>query len=296
MDISLDTYKTYYYVCQLRNLTKAAEVLYVTQPAITKQIKKLEESLGKSLIIRSTKGIELTNEGQLLYSEIKNHIESILALENTFREKVNNYEINFRIIAGHFTMEKIVLPAMVEFSKMHPNVKFEMSTYPANQSIQKLRRNEADLIFISKEELTESYNDILVKDVLDLHDIFVVSENSYKKFPKTISILDLNNFHTITKLEGSVGRLYIDEYFKKAGQKFSPRYQLCSYWLVNEYIKNGLGIGLGIKEYIQQELENGTLVQIQTKEEIPPRKLVCAMQKNGANYSIVKEFLKEIKA
>ena len=159
MDINLDSYKIFYYVCEFKNLTKVADILYVTQPAITKQIKKLEESLGKTLIVRTSKGIELTNEGELLYKEIKTPIESILQADNTFKSKVDNYEVNIKIIAGHSTIKNILLPAMVEFNKEHPNVKFEMSTSPYQKAIQKLRRNEVDIVFYTTDEMNETYNE-----------------------------------------------------------------------------------------------------------------------------------------
>lgn len=295
MDINLDGYKIFYYVCEFKNLTKVADILCVTQPAITKQIKKLEESLGKSLIIRTSKGIKLTNEGELLYKEIKQPIESILQANNTFKSKVDNYEISIKIIAGHSTIKNVLLPAMIEFNKEHPNVKFEMSTYPYQEAIQKLRRNEADLIFFTTDEMTESYNDIITKNIYTLHDILVVSRDVQRRYPKKISLLDLDNFKTISKLENSAFRLYIDNYFKENKKIFIPTYQLSNYWLVYEYTKLGLGIGLGIREYMKEDLKEGLITQIETEETIPKRQMAYAMQKNSPSYGIIKEFMRQVK-
>lgn len=295
MDVSLDTYKIFYYVCEFKNLTKAANLLYVTQPAITRQIKKLEESLGKTLIIRTTKGIELTNEGELLYNEIKSPIESILHAENTFKYKLDNYDTNIKIVAGHFTIKKILLPAMTKFNKKYPKVKFEMNTYRFPQALQKLRSNEVDLIFFSTDELTESYNDIITKNIGEIQDILVVSSDVKRKYPNKISILDLNRLPTISKPENSSCRNIIDKYFKEAGQKFIPTYELSNYWLVEEYIRLGLGIGLATKQYIEDDLENGTLVEIKTEEILPTRQLAYAMKKNSASYDIIRAFMKEVK-
>lgn len=295
MDVSLDAYKIYYYVCEFKNLTKAANILYVTQPAITRQIKKLEESLGKTLVIRTTKGIELTNEGQLLYNEIKAPMERILHAENTFKYKLDNYETNLKIIAGHFTIKKILLPAMTKFNKKHPKVKFEMNTYPFSKAIQKLRRNEADLIFFTKDELTESYNDIITKNICEIQDILVVSSEVKRKYPNKISILDLNRFPTISKPENSSCRNMIDKYFKEAGQKFIPTYELSNYWLVDEYVRLGLGVGFEIKQFIEDDLQNENLVEIKTEEVLPKRQMAYAMKKNSACYEIIREFMKEVK-
>lgn len=295
MDINLEGYKIFYYVCELKNLTKVADTLYVTQPAISKQIRKLEETLGKTLIIRTSKGIKLTSDGELLYKEIKDPIESIIQADNTFKNKIDNYEVNIKIVAGHSTIQNILLPAMVEFNKEHPNVKFEMSTFPYQEAIQKLRRNETDLIFYTTDEITESYNDIITKDLYTIHDILAISGDVKRRYPAKISILDIDNFRTITKQENSACRAFIDKYLKENGKLFIPTYQLSNYWLVHEYIKLGLGIGIGIKEYMQKELTNGSIVQIETEETIPERQMAYAMKKNCASYGIIKEFIKQIK-
>lgn len=51
MDISLDLYKSFYYVCKFKSITQAGNVLYLSQPAVSKQLKKLEEGIGKVLFI-----------------------------------------------------------------------------------------------------------------------------------------------------------------------------------------------------------------------------------------------------
>ena len=121
MEVNLELYKIFYYVCELKNITKVAEKLYVTQPAITKQIKKLEETLGKELVIRTSKGVELTDDGNNLYNSIKLHIEALIAIENNFREKIDNYEITLKIIATHTVTKRVLLKAITEFNKKHPN-------------------------------------------------------------------------------------------------------------------------------------------------------------------------------
>lgn len=294
MDINLESYKTFYYVCELKNITKVAEKLYVTQPAITKQIKKLEESLGKSLIVRSTRGIELTKDGQKLYEQIKNPIESLLYTENNFKEKIDNYEVTIKILAGQFTIKKYLLKAMSEFNKIHPKTKFGMSSVPFQNIIQEFRTSDADLVIFSSDELTEEYNDIIVKPFCELHDIFVASKAIKDKFPDKINLFDLNKYPIICQTENRPPRKLLDNIYDKANIPFFPTYELSNYWLIDEYIRLGLGIGMAIKEYTQEKLQSGEFVQIQTDVELPPRQLCYAVKKNCASYGIIKEFLKKI--
>lgn len=70
MYISLDSYRVFYYVAQYHSFTKAADMLYSNQPNVTRTIKNLENSLGCALFVRSRKGVQLTPEGEELFTHI----------------------------------------------------------------------------------------------------------------------------------------------------------------------------------------------------------------------------------
>ena len=67
MDQNLSQYKIFYEVARTGNISRAARELYISQPAISKAISKLEDSLGLSLFSRSSRGVQLTPEGQVLF-------------------------------------------------------------------------------------------------------------------------------------------------------------------------------------------------------------------------------------
>lgn len=296
MDISLDLYKTFYYVCKLKSITQAGNVLCLSQPAVSKQLKKLEENIGKPLFIRQTNGVKLTEEGKFIFDEIKEPLEKIFCIEDTMLSLNNNYDYTIRIIAGHLTVKTFILPAMAIFNKKHPNIKFQVNTYPFNELIQKVRNSEADLVFFASDELNDEYNDLTIKEICELQDILVSSENVRFKYPDKISLLELNKYPAIAKTNNSISRKKLDEFFKSNGKIFVPTFEISKYWLVIEYIKLGLGIGLLTKQFIEKELKEGSLSQIETVENIPARKLMCAMKKNSAGSNIFKEFLKVVKS
>ena len=294
MEVNLETYKTFYYVCKFKNLTRTAEMLYVSQPAITKQVKKLENILGKELIIRTTKGIELTQEGEILYQNIKPNIESLMEIENNFSDKINNYEITIRIIAGHTTIKTLLLKAMSKFTQKHPKVKFKISTCPAYEAVKKIRNGEADFTILSINKIPDNYNDIIIKKLCDTQDILVVSKEMKRFFPDKISILDLNKYPTIVKQPNSESRNVLENFFKAKNLEFVPTYELSDYWLIHEYIKLNMGIGPVIESFVKDDLISGDLVKIETEEKIPKRQLYYAIRRNSASYKILRELIKEI--
>ena len=82
---NIPLYHIFLTVARSSSISGAAKSLYISQPAVSKSIKKLEESLGVSLIKRSSKGITLTNEGNILYRYLHSAFETISAGEDTLR-------------------------------------------------------------------------------------------------------------------------------------------------------------------------------------------------------------------
>ena len=291
MDISLDLYNYFYYVCEFKSVTKAANFLYVSQPAITKQIKKLENKLGKNLIVKTSNGIELTNDGRILYNEIKPAIEKLNIMENIFKEKSGKYNQTIRIIAGHSTIQKFLLDTLSKFNKIHPNIKFELSTYHYQESIQRLREGKADLIFFSMGEIVETYSNIVINKWIDVEDIFVVSKELKKIYPTKINLLELNNYPIICKVNCSVTRSRIEKYYRENGLEFIPTYELSNGWLIKEYVYRNIGIGLVTKDFVTEDLQSGRIIEIKTDIKLPKRETGYAYRKNSVNYSVLKEFI-----
>ena len=89
MNVNFELYKTFYSVAKNQNITKAARELMISQPAVSKSIKTLEEQLNCSLFIRNKYGVTLTSEGQLFYENIKLAIEMIEHAEDELQETLN---------------------------------------------------------------------------------------------------------------------------------------------------------------------------------------------------------------
>ena len=295
MNINLDLYNYFYYVCEFKSITKAANFLYVSQPAITKQIKKLENILGKKLIIRNTRGIELTKDGELLYNEIKTSIEILNSTEASFKEKTDKYDETIKIVAGHSTLKKFLLKSLTEYNKFYPSIKFELSTYRYQKSIQLLREGKVDLIFLTMEEISEKYSNIVFEKFMVVDDIFVVSKDLKTNFPDEIKIIDLNNYPTISLLKHTISRKWLNNYFNKNGLEFKPKYELSSTWLIDEYVSSSVGIGVLVKQHVIDKLNSGELIEIKTDVKLPQRTMAYAYKKDSIKYPIIKEFVEYIK-
>ena len=295
MNVNLDLYSYFYFVCEFKSITKAANYLYISQPAITKQLKKLEKQLGKELFVRNNKGIELTENGKLLYNEIKSSIEKLNSTEATFKDKTNKYNETIRIVAGHSTLKHFIIKSMLEYNKIHPSIKFEVMTFKYHESIQLLREGKVDLIFLSTDEMFESYNNVTFEKFMDVNDIFVVSKDIKDNYPNKIKLLDLNKYSTISLQNNAISRKWLNDYFKDNNSEYKPKYELSNAWLVEEYALLDAGIGLVVKEHVIDELKNGKLIEIETDKKIPKRTMLCAYKTDSIKYNLVREIFEYIK-
>lgn len=295
MNISFDWYNVFYYVCELKSVTKAANFLCVSQPAITRHIKDLEKILGKKLIEKNPKGIELTDDGKILYNEIKEPIEKLNATSSSFKEKSGEYNQVIRINAGFSTVRNYVLKVFASFNKRHPDIKFDISSMEYAVSLQRLREGKCDIIFFAMQEVKEEYNNIVIEKWKTVKDELVVSKDVKDKYPDFISVEDLNNYPLICKFGGGTGRKNLEIAFNKAGLEFLPTYQVTHNWLVEEYVKMGLGIGLVVNNLVQKEIDNGEFIPIKTDIELPSRVYGFAYRKDSRIYKVIKEFAEELK-
>lgn len=293
--MNLDLYYYFYYVCEFESVTKAANYLYVSQPAITKQIRNLERRLEKKLVERSANGIKLTNDGKKLYAEIKNSIEILNSVEASFKEKSDKYNQTIRIVADNTSTKIFLLNAFKYFQEIHPSISFSVKFAPYPEAIQLLREGKIDFMFLTFEEVKEKYNNIVMEDFMEVHDIFVVSHELNKKISNNISLLDLNNYPVICLFDNAISRKYLNDCFIKSNMEFKPKYELSNNWLIEEYVKMSLGMGILVKEHIQDKLDNEEFFEIKVNPSIPPRRMGYAYKSDAVNYQVVKEFISIIK-
>ena len=279
MNIDFELYRIFYVVANNGNITKASEELMISQPAISKSIKSLEDSLGGQLFIRTKRGVILTNEGREFYNYIKYAMEYISNAENKFTELINLESGIIKIGISTTLTKEFLIPFLEEFHKMYPKINIQIITYSSNELITKLKNGLIDMTIMN---LTNANfgNDIEIIKCKEVHDVFVVNDSYKDLHDKKLSLIDINNYPLILQSKGSNTRAFIDDVCKSYGVILKPNFELASYSLVVEFTKIGLGIGYVTYEYITEELKKGTLKMLNIKETIPKRYIGIAVSKN----------------
>lgn len=270
MNINLEYYKIFYEVAKEQNITKASENLNISQPAISKTIKLLEEKLGGTLFVRTKKGVILTEEGKEFYSYITKAMEYINSAENKFSDLIN-LETGVIKIGINSTLTKEFLLSYLEiFNKSYPKIDIQITNGITSHLINELKNGLIDIVFLNLND-KDYGNDIDIIKCKKIHDVFIASKKYSELNDKVISLNELKNYPLIFQAKGSNTRNFLDNFLKEKNITLKPNIELASYSLVTEFCKAGFGIGYAVKEFIQKDLNDGIIFSIKIKETIPER-------------------------
>ena len=281
MNINFELYKVFYEVANSGSISKGAEKLMISQPAVSQSIQTLENELGGKLFIRTPKGVILTNEGRELYSYIKEGMTYFINGTNKFMSLKTLESGVLNIGASASISENYLMPYLSLFRNMYPNVKVSIVNDLTDNLIKELRNGNLDIIVAS---IPNNIKDLKVEFICDLHDIFV----SCKK--ETLNSLD----GILLQKRPSITRNNFDKYVESNNIDFDCKMEIVSHRLRINFVENGFGIGLVTKEFVKEKL-NKTLFEVDTKYKIPPRKLSFAIKNDVYPTFTTRKFIELLK-
>ena len=199
MEIIKDSdWEILYKLYETPNMTKVADMLYISQPSLTKRVKNMEKEFGVKIINRTSKGVKFTSEGEYLAKKAKEYMEFI----KNVKEGLNSYktELEGTIKVGSpYTYSKFELTdVLFEYSKVNKNVKFEIINDQSNNLFKMVLKNHIELGFICG-DFDGDVNKILVKQnkayivskgPINLEKLSQMQRIDYKTNDKSKEILD----------------------------------------------------------------------------------------------------------
>lgn len=289
MEQHLAQYRIFFEVAKAGSISKAAKLLYISQPAISKSILRLEENLEIALFTRTSKGVSLTPEGQIFYEYLQNAFSAIEAGE-IHLAKIKQFNIGKITIGTSNTLCKyILLPYLNKFMKENPHTMVSIFTQSSDKTSLLLSENKIDIGLVAKPAKTQSMSYI---NIMEIHDIFVATPaylSSLKHiFDKSFNPLRDGNIMLLDK--NNATRRFIDNCIEGSKLHLNQSIETGNMELLIEFAKTGIGIACVIKEFIQKELEEGTLMEIEMPPDlyIPKREIVFLYDEKNFNPSLIK--------
>ena len=290
MNQNLSSYRIFYTVANSGNISKAAKELYISQPAISKSIQKLEESVGCKLFSRSSRGVVLTEEGRLLYSHVSEAFETLTLGEEKLRRSIELGVGHLKIGVSTTLCKYLLLPYLKEFIREKPHISISISCQSTNETLKLLEDNKIDIGLIGK---PSSLKNIHFDFLAEIEDSFVATKDYLRNLRargvapdqilqnSTLMLLDKNN----------MTRQYIDDYFLNNEIHVKDSIDISEMDLLIEFARIGVGVGCVIKNFVKKDLEDGTLVEIPLKDPIAKREVGFAYNTNTRASKSLVEFI-----
>ncbi len=279
--VNLELYRVFYTVAKCGSLTKAAEELYISQPAVSQSIKQLENQLGMSLFNRTHRGMELSAQGgQQIFRSVEEALMLLDDAENVLMELKNTATGTIRIGASDTIFEYFLSDKIVAFHEKYPAVKFELLSDVTPVTIEKLKTNKCDIAFLNL-PIEEDPELILKGNVMYLNDIFIANEKYGELKDTQIPLSKLSEYPLILLDPNTVARRAVTNYFNTLGLSLKPDIEVSSWDLMKRLSAKGMGIGCIPREYAKRALyDRKEVFEVKTDPSLPVRSVGMALPKN----------------
>lgn len=280
MEQNFNLYQVFYEVAGCRNFSAAAQKLFISQPAVSKSISKLEGNLKTLLFERSSRGVTLTPEGELLYRHVEKAMQSLQTGEELLKTNTALGISRLSIGVSTTLCKYMLLPLLKNFMAENPNIKITISCQPTYETITALQSGSIDigLVGIPVNSL-EGKHTITYLPLRKIEDIFVASDSYLHPFYQRFSgalyenqeFFDDASFIMLNR--ENISRKHADAFLYSHHIEFRNIIEVNNMDLSIEFARAGLGIACVISDFVKQDIAKGILQELKLQHRIPKRQI-----------------------
>lgn len=273
MDINYELYKVFYHVAVTLSFSEASKQLFISQSAVSQSIKVLEKKLSQTLFIRSTKRVQLTPEGELLFKHIQPAMNLIRQGENQLLESGSSGGGQLRIGASDTICRYFLVPYLKQFHEQHPHVHIKVTNQTSIQCASLLEHGQVDCIVVNfpNSALSSSH---ISKTIHQFHDVFVASRQYFPQRVRPLTLQELQKKPILMLERKSTTSEFLHSIFQQAHLDLVPEIELCSNDLLIDLARIGLGVAFVPDFCIPAEDQD--LFILPLKEPLPARQILAA--------------------
>ena len=288
MDINYELYKVFYHVAVTLSFSEASKQLFISQSAVSQSIKVLEKKLNQTLFIRSTKRVQLTPEGEILFKHVEPAMNLIRKGENQLLEANTLNGGQLRIGASDTICRYYLVNYLKEFHLRYPNVHIKVTNQTSLACAVLLENGQVDFIVTNypNSGLSNIQN---VRMIYEFHDVFVANREHFPLEKKKLTLQELQK-HPILMLDRkSTTSEFLHRLFQQSQLDLVPEIELSSNDLLIDLARIGLGIAFVPDFCIPKQEPQLYILQLQ--ESLPARQIVVAYNENIPVSQAAKQFM-----
>lgn len=289
MEQNLPLYRIFYEVARTENISRTSKELYISQPAISKSISKLESNLKTTLFTRNSRGVQLTEDGRMLYKHVQAAFDALAQGEDEIRQNQELGIGQLRIGVSNTLCRYMLLPYLKGFISDHPHIKISIFSQSSSKSLDMLDQGQIDVGLVA--EPRNKRLDFF--PVRTIEDCFVATDSYLDNLRLREGNQEVDWFEkgNIMLLDHSnVTRLHIDNYLIEHHIECRQILEVTSMDLLIEFARIGMGIGCVIKDFVQEDLNQGLLTEIPLSPGIRPRTIGFVSKPSAGNSRAVIAF------
>lgn len=275
--MNLNQLKIFYYAAKNGNLSTAANELFITQPAVTKGIQRLQEHYEIKFVDFVGKKLMLTDAGEVLYQIAEKIFEMEKQAEESIRDFQQRKRGQIRVLSsesfGDYYLPHIIIP----FSKAYPLVRVSMNILPTEQVVEKTASLNCDLGFIS---YPVEHKKLSVREVLEDKLVIITAPNHPLAHKKNLKPKDLEGQNFIMHEKGSAPRRAIEELIRKNNISIGIPLELSSNRAIKRAVEERTGIALISRKVANEEIRAERLKAINVADPSMTRKFFLIHHKD----------------
>ena len=265
MTIHPDHLLTLAYVARTGSLTQAAALLGKTQPAISAQIKLLNDAVGEPVVIRHRKGMSLSRAGEALLPSAQ-----IIARATDIAEQIGQrlHGVDFgelRLACATSISVYFLPPVLALFHQRHASIKLKVTNHSTQNAIKTMESGNADLAIVHG-PVNDLPANFTLKHIMDDETILALRRDHPLAKRKNLKVADLNGLSVVSQGPASATNILIENLANRAKIKLDNRFEVVNVEAIKEAILQGFGAGFLSRLSVHREVKSGSLVALRIRD------------------------------
>jgi len=262
MNVTFRQLKVFEAVARHLSFTQAAQELHLTQPAVSMQIKQLEEEVGLPLFEQLGKKVFLTRAGEEMYHYSRSIAHELAEAEEVL-EQLKGVKRGHLVLAVASTANYFATRILAAFAKQFPDVTFSLDVTNRAALLQQLERNESDLVIMGRPPADMH---LIMETFMENPLVVVAPPNHPLVSVAQVQLNDLRDEPFLFREKGSGTRIAMERFFKEHGVTLKTGMEMASNEAIKQAVEAGLGLGIVSIHTLELELETKRLAVLNVRE------------------------------